>query len=139
MLGEHGSTQVLLFSTAKINGQPVDVSEDIQKTIYSEIPMILKTLEELQAGRTAGWTCAVGLAEYVRAIQANNGTVVPCSVVLKGEYGVSDISMSVPAVLGAKGVEKVQELPLSEDEQRRLKITVDTLTPNMRKVEELLA
>jgi malate/lactate dehydrogenase len=47
--------------------------------------------------------------------------------------------MSVPAVIGRSGIEEVKELELADDEQNRLKNSIDTLTPAMRKVEELLA
>lgn len=139
VIGEHGSTQVLLFSTAKIGGKPVEVSEDVQKNVYAEIPLILKRFEEFEAGRTAGWTCAIGMATYVRAIIGNKKQLLPCSAILDGEYGLNKISMSVPAIIGIKGIEEVKELDLTDDEQNRLKITIDTLIPAMRKVEELMA
>ncbi len=62
VVGEHGSTQVYLFSSVRIDGEPVSFTEDEKAEIRAEIPGILKRLEELQAGRTAGWSCAVGLA-----------------------------------------------------------------------------
>jgi malate dehydrogenase len=138
VIGEHGSTQVLLFSTAKISGNPVDVSEDVKKDIYAEISLILKLFEDLRAGRTAGWTCAVGMATYVRAIIGDKKQLLPCSAVLNGEYGLNRISMSVPAVIGRKGIEEVRELGLADDERNRLKNTVDKLAPAMRRVEKLL-
>src|SRR4030042_4446362 len=115
VIGEHGSTQVLLFSTAKIAGKPVEVSEDVQRNIYSEIPLILKRCEELKAGRSAGWTCAIGMATYVRAIIGDKKQLLPCSVILNGEYGLNKISMSVPAVIGRSGIEEVKELELGGD------------------------
>ncbi len=139
VIGEHGSTQVLLFSTVKIAGKPVEVSEDVQKNIYAEILLILKRLEEFKAGRTAGWTCAVGMATYVRAIIGDKKQLLPCSVILNGEYGLNKISMSVPAVIGRNGIEGVDELELADDERNRLKNAIRTLTPAMRKVEELLS
>ena len=138
VIGEHGSSQVLLFSTATIDGKPVTISEDVQKEIYSGIPLILKRFEELKAGRTAGWTCAIGMAAYAGAIIQDKGAVLPASTILQGEYGVKDISMSVPAVIGAKGIQEVKELKLTNDEKARLEKSIGILTPAMRKVEELL-
>jgi malate dehydrogenase len=138
VIGEHGSTQVLLFSTARINGEPVSVAEDIKTSMYNEIQLILKRFEELQAGRTAGWTCAVGMAAYVRAIKKNKGQILPCSAVLSGEYGQKDISMAVPAILGTRGIEEIQNLDLNEDENERLKITISALKKTKGRVEELL-
>lgn len=127
VIGEHGSTQVLLFSTAVINGEKVSVDEEIKKNIRAEIPNILKTLEELKSGRTAGWTCAVGLEKIIRAIVEDSGAVIPCSVVLDGEWGLNDLSMSVPVKLGKGGVQDILEYELAPDEKEGLKKTVETL------------
>ncbi len=87
VIGEHGSTQVPLFSSVRIDGRPVSFSEEEKQAIRAEIPTILKRYEELQAGRTAGWTSAIGLAAIARAVLEDTGEVFPCSVVLDGEYG----------------------------------------------------
>ena len=82
VIGEHGSTQVLLFSTASINGEKIIVSEEIKTKIRAEIPNILKRLEELQSGRTAGWTCAIGLEKIVRAVWRTQGKLFPVRLCL---------------------------------------------------------
>ncbi|MGD9158523.1 MAG: hypothetical protein PVG39_08965 [Desulfobacteraceae bacterium] len=138
VIGEHGSTQVLLFSTASIDGQKITVSEEIKAKIHTEIPNILKKLEEGRTGRTAGWTCAIGLEKIVRAIVENTGEVIPCSVMLDGEYGVSGISMSVPVKLGKDGVSEILEYELAPDEIEGVEKTVATLKAAARIVEENL-
>jgi malate dehydrogenase len=136
VIGEHGSTQVYLFSTASIDGKKISVSEEIKAGIRSEIPNILKTYEELKSGRTAGWTCAVGLERIVRAVAENTGEVIPCSVMLDGEYGVKGISMSVPVKLGKDGVTEILEYDLAPDEVKGLEKTVSTLKAAAKVVEE---
>ena len=138
VIGEHGSTQVMLFSTASIDGEKISVSEEIKADIRAEIPNILKRLEELQSGRTAGWTCAIGLEKIVRAVVENTGEVIPCSVMLDGEYGVSGISMSVPVKLGKDGVSEILEYKLAPDELEGLKKTVAALQAAARVVDEKL-
>lgn len=138
VLGEHGSSQVLLFSTARVHGQNVAFSEEQKKTLRDGVPLILKGYEELQAGRTAGWTCAIGLEIIIRAIVEDQQCVLPCSVVLDGEYGLSDMSMSVPVVMGREGVVDILELDLAEDEVAGLEKTVATLRPAMTIVESSL-
>lgn len=117
VIGEHGSTQVLVFSSVRIHGLPVSFSETEKQQIRAQVPNILKRYEELQAGRTAGWTCAIGLAALTRAVLQDTGETFPCSVVLDGEYGQRGVSMSVPVVLGKGGVQKILELELADDEQ----------------------
>ena len=135
-IGEHGTSQVLMFSTVKIDGKPVEVSEDIKKSIYAEVPQILKRFEELQAGRTAGWSCAIGFEKMVRAIVENTGALMPCSVVVDGEYGQKGFSMSVPVMLGREGVMGIKEFDLAPDEQEKFKISTGILSKAAKLVEE---
>lgn len=138
VIGEHGSSQVLLFSTAAIDGQPVSVSDEVKHKIYAEVPQILKRFEELKAGRTAGWTCAVGYEQMVRAVVEDANTVLPSSVVLEGEYGLSGFSMSVPAVLGKNGVQGIKEFKLEDNEKERLARSAEILRNAARQVEDQL-
>lgn len=117
VIGEHGSTQVPLFSSAWVKGKPAEFTEREREDILRTIPTILKRYEELQAGRTAGWTCAVGLSRMVRAIRDDSDEVFPCSCVLDGEYGLSGLSIGVPVVLGRKGVREIREWSLLPDER----------------------
>ena len=68
----------------------------------------------------------------------NTGEIIPCSVMLDGEYGVSGISMSVPVRLGKDGVSEILEYELAPDELEGLKKTVTTLKAAARVVEENL-
>ena len=138
VIGEHGSTQVPLFSSARIDGAKVSFTEEEKKSILGEIPNILKRLEELQSGRTAGWTCAVGITQILRAIGDDTGEVFPCSVVLDGEYGQRNVSMSVPVKLGRNGVREIQVLSLEPDEQAALAISAAALGRAARIVDEAL-
>lgn len=138
VIGEHGSTQVLLFSSIRVNGKPVSVSEDTKQKIRIDVPNIIRSYEELKTGRTTGWTCAVGLAAISRAIGKNTGEMIPCSVVLDGEYGCQGLSMTVPAIIGRGGVQEVLEWELAPDEHERLEHSINTLKPAMYYVEEYL-
>jgi malate/lactate dehydrogenase len=137
-VGEHGSSQVLLFSSLRVDGKPVGVSEVFKQKIREQVPNILKSYEELKSGRTAGWTSAVGLAHLCRAIAQDTGDKIPCSVVLEGEYGYHRLSMTAPAMIGQNGVQKILEWKLAPDEYRGLEHSVNTLKPAMRYVEENL-
>jgi malate dehydrogenase len=138
VMGEHGSSQVYLFSSVRIDGKPVLFTVEEKATIRAEIPNILKRLEELQAGRTAGWTSAIGLTAITRAVLQDTGEVLPCSVVLDGEYGRHGLSMSVPVRLGKNGVQEIQEWDLAPDEREGLERSADVLAAAARTVEENL-
>jgi len=139
VIGEHGSTQVLLFSSARIDGKPVSFSEEEKRDIRAEVPDILRRYEELQSGRTAGWTCAIGLAALTRAVLQDTGEVFPCSVVLDGEYGRRRLSMSVPVRLGKTGAQEIEEWELAPDEWDRLDRSADALAAAARIVDQELS
>jgi malate dehydrogenase len=140
VIGEHGDSQVPLFSSVRVDGKKVDISEEIKRTVREQVARVHAGLEEqrIATGRTAGWTTAVGLAALCRVIASGAARVYPCSIVLDGEYGVRKMSMSVPVVLGKAGVRDILEWELTPDEQTALQKSIDTLTPAMRYVEEFL-
>jgi malate dehydrogenase len=140
VIGEHGNSQVLLFSSTRIDGKPVSVSEDIKQKIQLEVSHLPSILEDqrIKTGRTAAWTTSMGLAATCRAIGQNTGEMIPCSTVLDGEYGCHGLSMSVPTVLGNGGVHEILEWELAPDEHEKLKQSINTLKPAMHYVEEFL-
>lgn len=138
VIGEHGSSQVPLFSSVRVAGRPATFSEEERAGILAEVPNILRRYEALQTGRTAGWTCAVGLAELVRAVRDDSGEIFPCSVVLDGEYGLRGLSMSVPVVLGRQGAREILEWELTPAERAGLERTAAVLEAAARIVDQSL-
>jgi malate dehydrogenase len=135
VLGEHGSGQVMLFSSVKVNGKTVIISEEVKTWVRAQPQIMLDTFENLKPKRTAGWVSSVGTVKIINAIKNNTREVLGCNVVLQGEYGCRDMAMSVPAVIGKNGIEEVRVLPLADDEKAGLTKTVNLLTPFMRQVE----
>ena len=138
VIGEHGHSQVMLFSSLRVKGKPVNIDEATKKRMRSLPPQILHDYETLQPKRTAGWTSAVGTAAVINAIKNNTREVIPCSAVLDGEYGCHNMSMTVPAVIGRKGILDIKILELAKDEQAALENTVNVLSPLMQYVERFL-
>jgi malate dehydrogenase len=138
VMGEHGNSQVLLFSTLRLDGQPVKVDAAFKKKLYEDIPLIIQRYEVLKPKRTAGWTSAVGTTVLVNAIKNNTQELVCCQSVLAGEYGYRDTSITVPAIIGRNGLEDIKLLELAPDEKEGLENTVNVLSPYMRYVEEAL-
>lgn len=127
VVGEHGNSQVPLFSSVRIDGRPVRFGAQEKAAVRAQLRGVLVRYEALQAGRTAGWTCAVGLAAMARAVLEDREEPLPCSVILDGEYGQAALSMSVPVRLGRAGVREVVEWPLEPDEQEGLERSVAAL------------
>ena len=66
-------------------------------------------------GTSAWYAPGASVVEMVEAILLDKHKIVPCSVFLKGEYGVSDLFVGVPCKLGAKGLEKIIEMELTAE------------------------
>ena len=66
-------------------------------------------------------------SRIAEAIVRDSHTVVPVSVSLNGEYGLSGLCLSIPTIIGNKGAEQVLEINLSEEEEEKLKRSADEL------------
>ncbi|GAC1584553.1 MAG: malate dehydrogenase [Polyangiales bacterium] len=121
VLGGHGDTMVPVLSYATINGVPITQilkKEEIEK-------IVVRTREgggELVKlmGTSAYYAPASAAVHMARAYLRDEKRVLPCAVYLEGEYGYRDLYMGVPAVIGAKGVEKVIEVTLTGEEKAML-------------------
>ncbi len=138
-IGEHGFTQVPLFSSVRIDGQPATFSEEEKQAVRDAYPRFFERLEGLKAGRTTGWTCAVGLTTLTRAIVTDSQDVLPGSAILEGEYGQKGISMGVPLRLGRGGIQEIVEWELAPDEKAALERSAEQLKKTAKIVEETLA
>lgn len=138
VIGEHGDNQVLLFSSIRVNGKTVSVNEDFKQNIKQQVANIIPSYAALKVGRTQGWTSAVGLASIVNAISKNTEEMLPCSVVLDGEYGCQGLSMGVPTIIGQGGVHNVLEWELASDEHEELEHSINILKVAMTQMLSLL-
>lgn len=122
VLGGHGDTMVPLPRYTTVNGIPVTqlLSEDEVKAICERTASgggeIVKLLEKGSAFYAPGSAAAI-MAE---AILDDRKRVLPCSTYLSGQYGMDDIYIGVPVVLGKDGVERVIELELEPTELESL-------------------
>lgn len=118
VVGEHGPHQVMLFSSVRVDGKKVSLSEEDKQKIRAEIPKALHAYENLRTGRTTGWTSAVGLRAMVSAIVNDTGEVFPCSVILDGEYGYEGFSASLPVKLGKTGWREIAQIAMDPEEEK---------------------
>ena len=118
VLGGHGDTMVPLPRYTTVNGIPVSqlLSDEEVEAICQRTASgggeIVKLLEKGSAFYAPGSAAAI-MAE---AILEDRKRVLPCSTYLSGEYGMDDIYIGVPVVLGKDGVERIIELELAEKE-----------------------
>ncbi|MEW6329261.1 MAG: malate dehydrogenase [Candidatus Micrarchaeota archaeon] len=115
VIGEHGDAQVPLFSRVKIRGEARSFSDEEKKRIHEELRQTaLAVITKKKATEFAPVACTLGMIE---AVARDSKNVLPCSVVLNGEYGVSDVSIGVPVRLGRGGAEGIEVWDISEEEK----------------------
>ena len=121
LMGGHGDTMVPLPRYTTVGGIPV--SELIEETKLNEIiertkfggGEIVKLL-----GTSAWYAPGAAAAQMVEAVIRDQKRIFPVCAWLNGEYGLSDIYLGVPVVLGKNGIEKIIELQLNEEERKLL-------------------
>ncbi len=121
VIGGHGdTTMVPLLSCATYKGMPVDhfASDEVLEKAAAETMVGGATLTGL-LGTSAWYAPGAAAAYVVESILKDQKKVVPSCVMLDGEYGLKDICIGVPAVIGRKGAEKVLEVRMSEDEKEK--------------------
>jgi len=120
-IGEHGEKQVPLFSRVFVKGEARELTEDEKIKVLFETSNWFANYQSLKSGRTSGWTSALGLAKLIQCIVEDSDEILPCSVILEGEYSFNGISLGVPVKLGYRGVKQIVEYPLHEKELEALK------------------
>ena len=123
VLGGHGDTMVPVISLCTVGGVPITqllpkakIDAMVQRTINggAEIVNLLKT-------GSAFYAPGVASAQMVEAIVFDRKKILPCSVLLDGEYGIKGVFAGVPCKLGKDGIEQIIELKLSNEESAALK------------------
>lgn len=122
VIGGHSDTgMVPLIGKAVRNSVPVTefLSEEKQAEVVEATKVGGATLTKL-LGTSAWYAPGAAVSELVRAIALDSQKMFPCSALLEGEYGLSDISIGVPCVIGKNGIEKIVEIELSDAEKEKL-------------------
>ncbi len=132
--GEHGDSEVPLWSTATIGGVPVrdwgaagerPLDETARALIHNRV---VTSAYEIIAGKGAT-SLAIGLAvsRILEAVLNDEHRVLPVTSRLDGVHGLSDVCLSMPAVVGRAGVERVLATPLSDGEREQLVASAQTV------------
>jgi malate dehydrogenase len=122
VLGGHGDTMVPLPRYSTVAGIPITDLMD-KATIDAICARTARGGLEITelVGTSAWYAPGASVVEMIEAILLDKHKILPCSVFLKGEYGVSDLFVGVPCKLGAKGLEKIIEIKLTPDEDAAFK------------------
>ena len=122
VIGGHGDTTMIpLTRLASYNGIPVTnlLSTEKQKEIISSTMVGGATLTKL-LGTSAWYAPGASVSYLVDSILNNKKKIIPCSVYLDGQYGLKDICIGVPCIIGKKGIEEIIDLNLNSSEKNKL-------------------
>lgn len=134
MVGEHGASAVALLSSARIMGLSLD--EFFQGITDEQFGLNADRLhrafkdEPFRIFHGKGYTStgvSATACRIVSAIASDSREILPVSSVLQGEYGVSDVAVSVPSVVGRNGIEDIHEVVMTDDERRDFLASVEVV------------
>jgi len=129
VLGGHSDTgMVPLTRLATRNSVPVSkfISEERLNQVKEDTKVGGATLTKL-LGTSAWYAPGAAVSALVQAIACDQKKMFPCSVMLDGEYGLKDISIGVPVILGKNGIEKIVEIDLNDAEKDHMKSSAEAV------------
>ncbi|MDZ7605300.1 MAG: malate dehydrogenase [Cyclobacteriaceae bacterium] len=138
LLGGHGDTMVPLRDYTTVCGIPVTdlLSKEKLDAIIERTKFgggeIVKLL-----GTSAWYAPGAAAARMAEAIARDHRRIYPCCVKLDGEFGLKDVFVGVPVILGANGVEKIVEVKLSAEEKGLLKSSAEAVKEQMEVLDKL--
>ena len=146
VLGEHGDSSFVAWSTADISGIPLDEYENTMtdKEALKVLPYDREEVEQyvkksggqIIAGKGATfYGIAASVTRIINAIYSSAYTILPVSTVLDGEYGISDVALSTLCAIGNQGVITTLTPKLSDDELAKMKNSAEVLKSVIAQIE----
>jgi L-lactate dehydrogenase len=137
ILGEHGDSMVPVWSSATVAGLPLEqwpgYTPALQREAFEETKTAGATVIKLKGG--SGFAVGLSIREVVEALARDSRRVLPVSTLQQGLYGVRDVCLSVPTVVGCGGARQQVELPLTQKERLGLQQSARVLRETIDQVE----
>jgi L-lactate dehydrogenase len=137
ILGEHGDTMVPIWSSATVAGLPIaqwpGFNANVQRETFEETKTAGATLIKLKGG--SGFAVGLSIREVVEALAMDKRRMLPVSTLQQGLYGLRDVCLSVPTVVGCGGARQQIELELTPKERMGLQNSARVLREIIEQVE----
>ncbi|MBU9712257.1 L-lactate dehydrogenase [Evansella tamaricis] len=141
IMGEHGDTELPIWSQTRIGSEhikrymekykPDGKQEDLDEIFVNVRDAAYHIIERKGATHYA---IAMGLVRLTKAILRNESSLLTVSTLLQGEYGLDDLYIGVPAIVGKNGVDRIIEIDLNDEEKKQLKHSANVLKEAMKPV-----
>jgi L-lactate dehydrogenase len=136
ILGEHGDSMVPIWSNAQIAGLPLDKYPGVTPPLIAEIEKKTRGsgAEVIKKKGGAGFAVGVSIADVIHSIALDQRRILPVSSLQNGPYGLRDVAISVPTIVGRKGVLGAVEIELWPKEKIALQNSAGVLRETISKV-----
>ena len=145
VLGGHGDDMVPLINYTTIGGIPLIDFIKLKKFPYSKIEKIVDRtrmgggeIVKLLKNGSAFYAPASSAIQMAEAFLLNQKKLLPCAAYINGQYGLKNMYMGVPTIIGNKGIEKIIEVKLTAKEKLMLKKSVKSVQGLVSAVDKLL-
>ncbi len=140
VIGGHGDTTMIpLIRLASYNGIPITdlLSNEKQKEVISSTMIGGATLTKL-LGTSAWYAPGASVSYLVDSILNNKKKIIPCSVYLDGQYGLRDLCIGVPCIVGKKGIIEITDLDLNSTEKNKLQESAKAIVSMNKSLKKLI-
>jgi L-lactate dehydrogenase len=138
ILGEHGDSMVPIWSSATVAGLLMEqwpgFDANVQREVFEDTKTAGAQVIKLKGG--SGFAVGLSIREVVHALALDSRRILPVSTLQQGLYGVRDICLSVPTVVGCGGVRQQLELPLTTKERLGIQNSARVLREIIDQVEQ---
>jgi len=132
IIGEHGDSELPVWSLANIAGTPLDFDENERNEIFEDTKNA--AYEIIDAKGSTSYAIALALDRIVSAILLNESAVLSVSTLLQNSNGVSDVYLGVPSIVDRSGVRQMLELPLNKEEEALFQQSAQKLKEEISKL-----
>ena len=142
IIGEHGDSELPVWSSANISSMDLDRFCQLRGVLNyrKELDRIEREVRDsayaiIERKGATYYGIAMAVSRIAQCIVKNESAMLPVSVVLEGQYGLRDLCLSIPAIVGQDGVETVLEIPLDPEEHEALLASARQLEQVIRRLE----
>jgi L-lactate dehydrogenase len=139
IVGEHGDSEIPLWSMANIGGVRLQEFAPLKNKQYDQeemnrlfISVRDAAYEIIKRKGASYYAIGLGLLSIVESILGNYRSVLSISTLMTGQYGVRDICLSLPSVVGENGIEEILTLPMNTEEQDGFRVSANKLKATLQ-------
>ena len=121
IIGEHGDSELPVWNSANVSGIDLDAFGEDPDVLHALFEQAKNSAYQIISAKGATYyAIALAVRKIVSAIVRDDDTILPVSTLMTGQYGLEDICLSIPCVVGKNGIHRVMEIPLSASEEKQL-------------------